>query len=260
MKPIWVYSLLVCLTACGGTDLGGSSSGSSSSSSSAASSSTSSSSSSSSSGDPIEPATLKSVLWELRYLEDPMGVRTASNVPFTLFFGEDHVLKGSTSCETFETDYWVRGTHLGLNNIPEIPAGCPEYPWSKIERAYYQALKQLPARYEVTASSLRIFPSGAQHQLVFEALGPKCANPLRLTGPLAPTRAIDASISVNITSNLDLETLIQRLESTYPDMVLRKGSECSSSIPATAPLAISVNQVTLEYLRCRDDILTISLP
>ena len=87
MKYVLLCSTLALLAACGGkepvgtTSSSSSSSTSSSSSSNSGSSSSSSTSSSSSSGDgELVPGALTNAVWELRYVENELGIRRASNL------------------------------------------------------------------------------------------------------------------------------------------------------------------------------------
>lgn len=256
-RGIWC-GLAFFLVACGGQTEGESSSsssassGSGSSSSSSSSSGNSSSSSSSSGGDVSTPPELTNVVWELRYLQNNVGIQRASAIPITLNFNVNRTLDGSTACGSFATNYWIRHSAMGFNDAPQLPVECAPSPWALLEQDYYAALNSI-AWFEVDATTLEL-TSGDDTVLVFEPVGPRCESPKPVFGDSAPALMPPwPPVHVLLTSEHPIEPLIQQLETEYPDLELRAAHECGPG-----EITVAVNRGTLEYLRCRNDISTIT--
>ena len=168
----------------------------------------------------------------------------------TLNFGEDRSLQGSTVCGPFTARFWVRHDAIGLDEASELQKCLPS-PWSLFEQDYYHALGTL-GRFTVDASQLTL--KAADSTLVFEPVGPRCDTPKPISGDApvdlaAPWSAVNAVL----TTDHPIDQLIQRLEAEYPDLVLRSSNQCGvNEVP------ITVNRVTLQYLRCRSDVSTIT--
>lgn len=264
MRYVLLCSTLVLLAACGGqqpvetTSSSSSSSSSSTSSSSSSSSSSSggsssSSSSSSSSGDgELVPGALTNSVWELRYVENELGIRRASNLPMTLRFDEDRKLEGTTACGSFSASYWVRHGAMGFDQAPELPLACAPNPWSLLERDYYSALNNV-ARFAASESELKLFTS-TNSTVVYEPAGIKCATPKLVDGEATPNLSPPwTPVTVVLTANEVSDEFIQRLETDYPDLEFRSAEACGPG-----QIVVSVNRITLQYLRCRSDISTIT--
>lgn len=168
----------------------------------------------------------------------------------TLNFSEDRSVQGSTACGPFTAAFWARHDAIGLDETTELTKCLPN-PWSLFEQDYYQALGGL-SRFTVEPSRLTL--QAAHATLVFEPVGPKCDAPkivsgdapVDLTPPWSPVNAV-------LTTDHPIDQLIRRLEAEYPDLVLRTSNECGvNEVP------ITVNRITLQYLRCRSDISTIA--
>jgi heat shock protein HslJ len=188
----------------------------------------------------------------LRYLQNNVGIRRASNIPITLNFNIDRTVEGSTGCGAFAAHYWVRHNAMGITDAPGLPEECAPSPWSLLERDYYAALSSVGWN-EVDANRLKL-TSGDDTTLVFEPVGPKCESPKPVLGDSAPTPTLPwPALHVLLTSDDPIEPLIQQLEMEYPDLELRAANECGPD-----QITVAVNRVTLEYLRCRSDISTIT--
>lgn len=252
MKYGLFCSTLVLLVACGGqavdTTSSSSTSSSSSSSNSGSSSSSSSSSNSSSSGGISLPSALTSVVWELRYLDTPLGIRRATTIPMTLLFDEDQIVQGTTACGDFSANFWVRHQAMGFSSAPRVPLNCLPNPSSLLERDYYAALNYL-VEYSVDSTQLTL-RTADNTTLVFEPVGTKCASPKPVSGnrPVELAAPLSA-INVTLTTANAVDALISHLEAEYADLVLRTTLACGPD-----QVAVTVNRVTLEHLRCRADI------
>lgn len=238
MKRILLWGAVVSLVACGGDNTDSTSSSSSSSGGS-------SSSSSSSSGD-ISSGGLTDVLWHLRFMENELGVRQASDVPMTLRFDEDLHMEGTTSCGPFVSTYRFRHDAISFTDAPNLPFACPPSPWSPLEQNYYAALNSI-VRFSVDDARLTLLTENNM-RLIYETTDSKCATPTMIAGEKTTDLP---SISVSLTSDQPTDVLIQRLRADYPDLQIG----CSTS---DSQIQVSVNPVTLQYLRCRSDITTIS--
>lgn len=254
MKHVLTCGFLLSLAACGGETGGSSSSSSNSSSSSSSASSSSSSSSSTSSSSSSsgggEVGALTNVEWELRYLEDELGVRTSSSASFTLNFDEDAQVGGSTPCGEFASGYTVRHEAMRLTQPLPLPEGCPRLPWLSAERNFYVTLNEVVA-YAVDESALTL-QSINKTKMVFETVAAKCASPKAITGE-RPATPVSTGVNLLLASDLPLDEFINRLETEYADLELLLGAECRQQ-----EVGVIVNRVTLEHLRCRDDITEIS--
>lgn len=270
MKYVLLCSTLALLAACGGqqpvettsssssssTSSSSSSSSSSSNSGSSSSSSTSSSgssgSSSSSSGDgELVPGALTNSVWELRYVENELGILRASNIPMTLRFDEDKKLEGTTACGAFSASYWVRHGAMGFDQAPEMPLACAPNPWSLLERDYYAALNNVVG-FAASESELKLFTSNST--VVYEPAGIKCATPKFVDGEATPNPSPPwTPVTVLLTANEVSDEFIQRLQTDYPDLEVRSADACGPG-----QIVVSVNRITLQYLRCRSDISTIT--
>lgn len=271
MKYVLLCSTLALLAACGGqqpvettsssssssTSSSSSSSSSSSNSGSSSSSSTSSSgssgSSSSSSGDgELVPGALTNAVWELRYVENELGILRASNIPMTLRFDEDKKLEGTTACGAFSASYWVRHGAMGFDQAPEMPLACAPNPWSLLERDYYAALNNV-VRFVATESELKLFTSN-NATAVYEPAGIKCETPKIVGGEATSNPSPPwTPVTVLLTANEVSDEFIQRLQTDYPDLEVRSADACGPG-----QIVVSVNRITLQYLRCRSDISTIT--
>ena len=214
---------------------------------SSSSSSSSSSSNSSSGGD--EARVLTNAEWELRYLEDELGVRTSSSASFTLGFGDNGQVEGSTPCGEFTSGYTVRHEAMRLTPPPPLPDDCPRFPWLSTERNFYVTLNEVIA-YAVSESTLTL-ESAKRTKLVFEKVASKCASPKAIAGE-PPAVTAGAGVYLSIASDDPLH-MINQLESEYADLELAPGRECRQT-----EVDVIVNRVTAEYLRCREDITEIS--
>lgn len=270
MKYIVLCSTLVSLVACGGqtgdtssSSSSSSSSNSSSSNSSSASSSSSSTSSSSNSGSggfsssssgggSLPPAELTGAVWEVRYVENEIGIRRASNIPMTLRFDDNRLAEGTTACGAFTAEYWYRLDALGFSDAPRIPLDCAPKPSSLFEKDYYSALNKVK-RYAVTESKL-ILQTNDNATIVYEPVGIKCEMPKYIEGEASPNLVPPwKPVNVVLTTSGPLDQLLHRLQADYPDLEELNIDACSSN-----QVAVSVNRITLQYLRCRSDINAIS--
>jgi heat shock protein HslJ len=262
MKYVLLCSALALLAACGGKEPVGTTSNSSSSSSSSTSSSSSSNSGSSSSsstsssggsGDgELVPGALTNAVWELRYVENELGIRRASNIPMTLRFDEDRKLEGTTTCGAFSASYWVRHGAMGFDQAPEVPLDCAPRPWSLLEQDYYAALNNV-VRFVATESELKLFTSN-NATAVYEPAGIKCETPKIVGGEATSNASPPWTPETVLLKTDDLsDEFIQRLREDYPDLEFRSMDACGPG-----QIAVSVNRITLQYLRCRSDITAIT--
>ncbi len=277
MRYVLLCSAAVLLAACGGQEPVGTTSSSSSSSTSSSSSSSNSSSSSSNSGstsssstsssglsssssssssgsgdgEPV-PGALTNAVWELRYVENELGIRRASNIPMTLRFDEDRQLEGTTACGSFSASYWVRHGAMGFDQAPEVPLNCVPNPWSLLERDYYAALNNV-ARFAASESELKLFTSN-NSTVVYEPAGIKCATPKFVDGQTTQNLSPPWTPVTVLLETDDLsDEFIQGLQTDYLDLEFRSAEVCGPG-----QIVVSVNRMTLEYLRCRSDISTIT--
>lgn len=255
MKRILLCSALLSLAACGGSGNESSSSSSSSGSSSSSTSSSSSSASSSSSGGGNGgslPASVTNTAWQLRYLDTPLGIRRASTVSMTLRFNETNGIEGTTACGRFSASYWARHNAMGFAEAPSVPLNCAPNTGSLLEKDYYAALNNI-ANFSVDGAKL-ILTTSDNTTLVYEPSGVKCTSPISIGGePRADQQAPWQPVQLVLQTAHPIAQLTQSLETDYADLELLPSESCGID-----ELAVAVNRLTLEYLRCRSDLTTIT--